>query len=60
MLIKTFEDALASIGCKVSDLTFVGEDLDLSPKATNFLRNPVPSSRVEGAILARTEHFLFE
>jgi hypothetical protein len=58
MIIRTYEDALAAIGKKASEIEF--PEADVSIKPTDNLRAPVGNCRIEGLILARTEAILFE
>lgn len=58
MLITTYEQALAAIGTKAADAEF--PDFDRTIKPTDHLRAPVGNCTVEGAILNRQAHILFE
>jgi hypothetical protein len=61
MIIRTYEDALLAVALKLTydEIEFPATDMTIKP--TDFLRNPVTSSsRIEGAILNRQAHILFE
>jgi hypothetical protein len=60
MIIRTYEDALLAVALKLTydEIEFPATDMTIKP--TDFLRNPVPCSRIEGAILDRQSHILFE
>jgi hypothetical protein len=59
MIISTYEEALAAIGTPSAEIEVVIFDRTIKP--TDNLRAPVVGySRVEGAILDRSAHILFE
>ena len=60
MIIRTYEDALLAVALKLPAAAAEFSAADMTIKPTDFLRNPVPCSRIEGAILDRQSHILFE
>jgi hypothetical protein len=60
MIIRTYEDALLAIALKLPHSEIEFPEVDMAIKPTNYLKSPVPSSRIEGAILNRQAHIHFE
>ena len=58
MIIDSYTQALSAIGMKASDIEV--QDIDLTPKPTDFLRKPAIDSWAERAILDRQAPIHFE
>ena len=59
MIIRTYEDAIASIGMRAADVEFdIPADMRIKP--TDYLRKPIGDCRTEGAILDRQEREMMD